>query len=329
MAIVLNPMQRDMFGGPAGGTQKTTDRLVQSILAGIEKRKQDNQDSLLTSLFQEHSALGDPDAFLQTVLNNQQLTPQSKQRGVQMAASLGQIDNLQARNRLRTAQADALENPPPEKPDLVEIKYWKKGDPNSGSSLMVPKTAYNSVVAKLEAGGHSVSAPEKPEKRTKTEVEKVLDAIDANKDKPERVAALKKELNRKLENPKKEDMTDKIELDDGTLMTLGELRRQYFAYNGLDETELMSMEFSGDPRQVARAKQLRAELAKTMSLVDFYQEAKRWGLKGLRDEMAVRKKKMARHRANPQPAYRKPDAATGKADAIRLPEGDGWELVQQ
>lgn len=276
MAVVLNPMQRDVFGGPAGSTQNAMQQIIEGILRGAEKRKQQQQNELLSSRFAgqtgEQGPPRSPEMFVESLFADPELTPQSKAMGLGYQKAMSDID-------LQRAQAEHYRAG--EKEKTKEIEYWKP-DGSYGSKALVPESKYNETVEKLEGAGYTVQKP-KDDSQT-GEFERLINKLEKSKKvTPEQASSMiGKRVQKLIESGGENDETNKIRLGDGQKVTLGELREQYkIKYNIPDEFELQMMELNADPMVRQQAKKMKAVAATKPSFVEFMEDARKNGLEGL------------------------------------------------
>lgn len=290
MATVLHPGMRDMFGGPAGNTQNSVQMIMQGILQGMEKKRQEQQNQQLSSLFSntgqsQKSMAGEgyapppntPMDFVENILSNPNLDMDTKQMGLKSMALKSGIESDQA-------YAENLRRPAePKREPTKEIEYWTP-DGSKGSKILVSESQYNAVVEKLEDAGYTVQKPKEESKET-SEFERLVERLEKSKKiTPEKKNELIGQRLRKLiESDSGGDSANQITLGDGQKITLAELRAQYREkYNIPDEFELQMMELNPDPMVRQQAKKLKAEAAGKPSLAEFTRDVMKNGLEGMR-----------------------------------------------
>jgi len=318
MAIMLPFIQKDPFGGPAGGTQSAVQQILQGILMGQERRKQDEQNQLLSRLFQDSqqsqqnyqaalpqyenqlsnfesvtapdspyepsgmqmpSTPPEPMDFTQALLSNPNLDWDAKTKGMKFAQAQSDMEK-------NAAYADYLRQKPAStrEPKQYEISFWDPTGKRPGGKVLATDQNYNSIARKLTDAGYTFDKPEKQTGGT-SEFERLVDKLEGAKNitEDQKNRLIKQRVQKMVTEGSDGDETNKITLGDGRKVTLAELRAQYREkYNIPDEFELTMMDASPDPQVRQQAMRLKAEAATKPSFVEFMRDAKERGLEGLR-----------------------------------------------
>ena len=153
MTIYVPGMNTGPFGGPPGEAQDITKTLMQGILQGMAKRKEEQQREKLSSYYSENKGKT-ADEFITGLFSNKDLDAKT----VNQAATLF---GVQSSTDLQRAQAEKLRRP--EVPETKELEYWKP-DGSPGGKVLVPESKYNETVNKLQAAGYTVQKAEKIDK---------------------------------------------------------------------------------------------------------------------------------------------------------------------
>jgi len=181
MAIMLPFIQKDSFGGPAGSTQNAVQMILQGVMQGMEKRKQAEQERLLSQKFAAPEAQrnmqalypdlaidtsrgevngaapapSDPSQFMDWILSDPKLTQRSKEQALGIMGVKSKLD-------LEKAQAERYRTKDVKEEKNYEVELYKDGKP-AGKKL-VPASKYNAFVESAQAAGYDVQKPEKEEK---------------------------------------------------------------------------------------------------------------------------------------------------------------------
>lgn len=159
MTVYVPGTNTGPFGGPVGDTQDSIKMIMQGILQGQAKRKQEGQNKLLSDMFSRGGVGDDPAAqseyeknpsvFVDKILSNPKLLQETKDRAVNILSA-------KSRMGLESAHAENLRAPKASK--NIVIKYWEPdGTPGE---LMSSEENYNTNVKKLKDAGYRVG--EKP-----------------------------------------------------------------------------------------------------------------------------------------------------------------------
>lgn len=153
MAIMLPFIQKDVFGGPAGSTRNAMQTIVEGILQGAAKRKQTQQNQVLSSLFADQSGQYGPprssEMFIESLLSDPALTQQSKNMGLVQMSAVSDIG-------LNQAKAKAALVPEREKTKDLKI-YSSSGE--FIKTVLVPESQYNAAVDQVTASGYKTEEP--------------------------------------------------------------------------------------------------------------------------------------------------------------------------
>ena len=150
MALYLPMVQKDVFGGPPGTTRNASLMILQGILQGMGKRKATEQNNLLSGLFagQQGGGPADPRDFANMVIQNPDLTPETKNRAMQMASAMSTMG-------VQQAQAERYRRPDivkPEKPTYDTI--WAKNPEGQIEKIDYPKGTANATIKDYRAMGY-------------------------------------------------------------------------------------------------------------------------------------------------------------------------------
>jgi hypothetical protein len=304
MAITFQGLNTDVFGGPAGQNSEALKLLMDGIMKRQQNQKQRNQSSLVSSMFGESADEEDPMAFINSILTNPSLDQNSKQQALAMAAQ--RIAAQQAASSMESNKSGmavdqsnidlnrerirASQNPAAKEEKMWPIEYWNP-DGSPGGKKLVPDSKYNATIQSLQKSGYVVQKPDKPVEAPKGEFERLLETLDKS-GKIKQSAKdnlINKRISKLVESGGDKDETNKVELGDGTKVTLAELRGQYkVKYNIPDEFELQMMSMSPDPRVQSQAMKLKAEAATKPSFAEFLKDARENGLEGIRTEKEIK-----------------------------------------
>ena len=153
MTIYVPGMNTGPFGGPPGEAQDITKTLMQGILQGMAKRKEEQQREKLSSYYSENKGKT-ADEFITGLFSNKDLDAKT----VNQAATLF---GVQSSTDLQRAQAEKLRRP--EVPETKELEYWKP-DGSPGGKVLVSESKYNETVKKLQDAGYAVQKADKTDK---------------------------------------------------------------------------------------------------------------------------------------------------------------------